>query len=119
MLQGLTPMLRTTDLKGSVAFYTGVLGFECKALEPAWHWAALQRDGVEIMLSGLNAHEGDATARFTGSLYLRCDDVEAWWARLKDAVRVCYGLETFPYGMREFAIYDNNGYLLQFGQPVA
>ena len=26
--------------------------------------------------------------------------------------------ETFAYGMREFAIYDNNGYLLQFGTPV-
>ena len=22
------------------------------------------------------------------------------------------------YGMREFAIYDNNGYVLQFGQPL-
>ncbi|MFN5228579.1 MAG: hypothetical protein ACK5Q3_18600 [Planctomycetota bacterium] len=27
-------------------------------------------------------------------------------------------LEDFDYGMREFAIYDNNGYLLQFGQSL-
>jgi hypothetical protein len=32
---------------------------------------------------------------------------------------VCYGIEDFFYGMREFAIYDNNGYLLQFGQPIS
>ena len=38
-----------------------------------------------------------------------------WW-KLKDKARVCYGIEIFEYGMREFAIYDNNGYLLQFGQ---
>jgi len=38
--------------------------------------------------------------------------------RLKDKVRVCYPLENFEYGMREFAIYDNNGYLLQFGQET-
>jgi len=38
---------------------------------------------------------------------------------LKDKVEVCYGIENFHYGMREFAIYDNNGYLLQFGQDVA
>jgi hypothetical protein len=28
-------------------------------------------------------------------------------------------IETIDYGMREFAIHDNNGYVLQFGQPVA
>ena len=26
-------------------------------------------------------------------------------------------MEEFHYGMREFAIYDNNGYMLQFGTP--
>ena len=31
----------------------------------------------------------------------------------------CYPIEDFHYGMREFAIFDNNGYLLQFGQPLA
>jgi hypothetical protein len=33
--------------------------------------------------------------------------------------RVAYPLEDFHYGMREFAIYDNNGYMLQFGQPAS
>jgi hypothetical protein len=37
---------------------------------------------------------------------------------LKDHARVCYPIEDFHYGMREFAIFDNNGYLLQFGQPL-
>ena len=26
--------------------------------------------------------------------------------------------EDFEHGMREFAIYDNNGYMLQFGQEI-
>ncbi|NHQ72651.1 bleomycin resistance family protein, partial [Elizabethkingia miricola] len=30
----------------------------------------------------------------------------------------CYNIEDFPWQMREFAIYDNNGYILQFGQDV-
>lgn len=34
------------------------------------------------------------------------------------ARRVCYAIENFGYGMREFGVYDNNGYLLQFGQPL-
>ena len=43
---------------------------------------------------------------------------EQIWERLKDKTNVCYPIETFEYGMREFAIYDNNGYLLQFGQEI-
>ena len=37
---------------------------------------------------------------------------------LKDKARVCHDIENFQCGMREFAIYDNNGYLLQFGKPI-
>jgi hypothetical protein len=33
-------------------------------------------------------------------------------------VTIVYPLEDFPYGMREFAIRDNNGYILQFGQEI-
>jgi len=40
------------------------------------------------------------------------------WNSLKDVVKVCYPMEDFFYGMREFAIYDNNGYMLQFGSPL-
>jgi hypothetical protein len=30
-----------------------------------------------------------------------------------------YTIENFEYGMREFAIYDNNGYMLQFGHHAS
>jgi len=36
--------------------------------------------------------------------------------KLKGKARVCSGIEKFESGMREFAVYDNNGYLPQFGQ---
>jgi uncharacterized glyoxalase superfamily protein PhnB len=55
---------------------------------------------------------------FTGSFYFNVDDVAALWADLKDIVKIAYPLEAFHYGMREFAIYDNNGYMLQFGAPL-
>lgn len=121
-LHALAPMLRTPDVPGSVAFYRDVLGFQCDA-DGSDGWASLRRDGVEIMLATPNAHEDSGPPAVTGSpspvsLYLRTDDVDGWWRRLKDAARVCYPLEAFWYGMREFAVYDNNGYLLHFGQPV-
>lgn len=118
-LEALTPMLRTWDLPGSVAFYTEVLGFQCESLSDDWGWASLRRDDVKIMLAGPNQHKGDVAPRFTGSLYFRTDHVDAVWQLLKDNTRVCYAIESFGYGMREFAIYDNNGYVLQFGQPIA
>ncbi len=70
------------------------------------------------MLAGPDLHARDTAPAFTGSLYLKIDDVDALWERLKDRVRICYPIESFDYGMREFAIYDNNGYVLQFGQPL-
>jgi uncharacterized glyoxalase superfamily protein PhnB len=117
--EAITPMLGTKDLQGSVELYTQLLGFECGALSEDSGWASLSRDGVEIMLALPNAHEPFEKPAFTGSLYIRCDDVDAIWEQVKDRAKVCYPIEDFDYGMREFAIYDNNGYLLQFGQEVA
>lgn len=117
-LQELTPMLWTKDLKGSVEFYTTFLGFECKALSEEWGWASVIRDEVNLMFALPNEHEPFDKPAFTGSLYLKCDDVDALWQQLKDKAKICYPIESFAYGMREFAIYDNNGYLLQFGQEI-
>jgi uncharacterized glyoxalase superfamily protein PhnB len=52
----------------------------------------------------------------TGSLYFKSEAVDEIWQCLKDKAQVEYPLENFEYGMREFAIRDCNGYLLQFGQ---
>jgi len=111
-------MLRTWDLPATIEFYTRALGFTCESHEPDWGWARFVYENVSLMFSGPNEHEGHVAPSFTGSLYFRVRNVDSLWFRLKDQARVCYPIETFPYGMREFAIYDNNGYLLQFGEPV-
>lgn len=117
-LHSLTPMLRTWDFPGTLAFYTDTLGFACVSSGVDPGWATLSRDGIEIMISAPNAHLDEHAAAFTGSFYFRTDDVDGWWAALQDKARVCYPVEDFDYGMREFAVYDNNDYLLQFGQPL-
>ena len=117
-LQELTPLLRTADLKGSIEFYTTVLGFECDGSSEEYGWASVRRDNVAIMFALPNEHEPFTGPAFTGSFYINPDDVDALWERVKDKARVCYPIEDFDYGMREFAIYDNNGYLLQFGHET-
>lgn len=81
-------------------------------------WASLAKDDVEIMLAYPNEHIPYSGPEFTGSFYINTDDVNALWEQLKDKCRLCYPINDFEYGMREFAVYDNNGYLLQFGQPL-
>ena len=119
MITELRPMLWTGDLKGSVDFYVEKLGFTCNAFSDEWGWASLSLDDAGIMFSRPNRHIAYDKIGCTGSFYFSTDDVDGLWQQLKDKAEVCYGIENFHYGMREFAIYDNNGYLLQFGQDVA
>jgi uncharacterized glyoxalase superfamily protein PhnB len=115
-LHSLVPMLWTNDLDQTVEFYRQMLGFECVNRMEAW--ALLKKDTIELMLSLPNAHEAFDKIQFTGSFYFRPDDVSQLWQQLKNKATVVYPLEDFEYGMREFAIRDNNGYILQFGQEI-
>lgn len=115
-LKGLVPMLWTQDLESSILFYRDVLGFACVGRMEGW--ASLRKDDVELMLSLPNAHETFDKIQFTGSFYFHPENVEEVWERVKDKARVVYPPEDFEYGMREFAIRDNNGYILQFGQEI-
>jgi uncharacterized glyoxalase superfamily protein PhnB len=117
-LTGLTPTLYTRDIRGSVDFYVNTLGFERDGADGSGGVAFVRRDGVEIMFAWPNTHMPFDGPLLTGTLYIRCDDVDAIWERVKDTARVCYPVEDFDYGMREFAIFDNNGYVLQFGQEI-
>ena len=116
--QTLRPMLRTKELHGTVQFWTDRLGFACDGLSEKDGWASLSRDGVGLMIATPNAHVPFDTPGFTGSFYFTVDDVAGLWADLKDRVKIAYPMEEFHYGVREFAIYDNNGYMLQFGTPT-
>jgi uncharacterized glyoxalase superfamily protein PhnB len=110
------PMLTVSALEPAIEFYRDVLGFEC--VSSAGGWACMGLDGIEIMLALPNQHVPFTRPVMTGSLYFKTDDVDAIWIRLKDQRKVEYPLENFDYGMREFAIRDNSGYLLQFGQEL-
>lgn len=111
-------MLYTQELEATLQFYTQTLGFACTRYQPEAGWAMLGLDETEIMFCLPNAHIPFEKPYFTGSFYFEVSGVDQWWAKLKDKARACYEIENFDYGMREFAVYDNNGYLLQFGEPI-
>jgi uncharacterized glyoxalase superfamily protein PhnB len=116
-LKGPVPVLYVTDMEQSICFYSDVLGFHCASRLAGW--ACLERDRAEIMLSLPNEHLPFEKPLFTGSFYFHVEEVDALWERLRDKVTVVYPIEHLDYGMREFAIRDVNGYILQFGQEIA
>ncbi|TBX70209.1 bleomycin resistance family protein [Flavobacterium silvisoli] len=114
----ITPIIWTEQLQETIDFYCNVLGFRCGECSDEWQWAALFNDECELMIAKPNEHTPFEKPAFTGSFYIKVDDVETLWNQLRHDVNVVYELETFDWGMREFAIYDNNGYMLQFGQDI-
>ena len=81
-------------------------------------FARVQLHGADFMFALPNAHIPFHHPNFTGSFYINTNNAHVCWEKLKDTCKVCYEIETFDYGMREFGVYDINGYLLQFGQPA-
>ncbi len=102
----LTPMLWTENLEETIQFYTNSLGFICGEKNLDWGWAAINK---HVDYNGIN---------FTGSFYFNISDVETLWNKVKDSCKIVYPIENFDWDMREFAIYDNNGYILQFGENL-
>jgi len=117
-LQKLRPMLSTNQLKETIDFYTTKLGFILLHGGDEFGWVAIYRDNVEIMFTKPNEHIPFDKPTCTGSFYINVDNVDQIWAELKGVTKIVYDIEEFEYGMREFAIYDNNNYIIQFGQNI-
>ncbi|MCB9235581.1 MAG: VOC family protein [Bacteroidia bacterium] len=114
----LTPMIWTDQLQETIDFYVDVLGFTLGDRNDKWGWAGLYLGEIDLMVARPNEHTPFEKPHFTGSFYFYIEDAESLWQELKVKAKVAYEIETFDWGMREFGLYDNNGYLLQFGQDM-
>jgi uncharacterized glyoxalase superfamily protein PhnB len=125
--ESLTPNLVVADIDRSLAFYRDVLGFALLRTvpdDPPLAFAWMTRDGVNIFLNSLEAVRAESPALVerplggTLTLYLVLDGIEALYARAQAAASLMMPLKTQPYGMREFAIADPDGYVLTFAERV-
>lgn len=115
----LTPMLWTNELTQTIAFYKDLLGFELDEYSEEWGWCHMHKDQVNIMFAKPNEHMNfSGQPFFTGSFYLYTEDIDTVWETLKNKTTISYPIGNFPHNMREFAILDNNGYMLQFGREL-
>lgn len=117
MLKSLTPMLEVQNMDETISFYEQKLDFKCAGKQGS-EWARLEKDRVAIMLTERYSQKVQSEPTLTGSIYIETDQVDELWEKLKSEVKISYPIETFDYGMREFAFFDCNGYLIQLGQGV-
>lgn len=111
-------MMETSDLSATIRFYENIMGFTLDNYSEEMGWAHLSLGEVSLMFTRHNEQRGFTSPVMSGSFYIITPDVEYWWNKLREVAQVAYPLEKFDYGMLEFAIYDNNGYLLQFAQSL-
>lgn len=120
-LQALSPILWTKDLQETIAFYETVLGFKSRSNFP--NFAALCRDNAEIMFviptGEPNDHDFFPKPHLTGSIYIFTRDVDELWESVKDKATIKSPVCDREYLMRDFAITDNNGYEIVFGEDIS
>lgn len=105
-------LLRCNVLEESRRFYRDVLCFHVEDLNE--ESISARCGDAEIMLTTLDLWQ--APAQMSGTLYIGVDDVDAYFAHLKDRLEMVWPLQDMPYGTREFAVRDCNGYILAFVQ---
>lgn len=118
----LTPVLMVKDVNESIDFYKRMFGFIPTIVVPdenAPVFAAIEKDGVEIMLQERESMEGEYPL-FKGkkiggtvTLYLDLGEVRAIYDTCKkQKAEIIVDIHTTFYGANEFAIVDNNGFVV-------
>ena len=113
------PQLRTTDLAESIRFYTTTLGLTLE-FQYQDFYAGIRAGSQLIHLKLVDAKDPsidfvDAGEHF--HLYLETDDVVAAADALKTrGVRLVKDVHETAWGTKEFAIHDDQGHTLYFGE---
>jgi uncharacterized glyoxalase superfamily protein PhnB len=110
------PVLSVDDLAAALDEYERVFGFET-----SWTWgeppelASVCRDRVELNL----AQRGRIGPKGTSQVYLQLTGVDRIWNEVRGAgATVTTELGDRVYGMRDFAVRDASGNVIDFGEPT-
>jgi predicted N-acetyltransferase YhbS/uncharacterized glyoxalase superfamily protein PhnB len=117
-LKSSEPIFAVADVLDTVRFYREVLGFEGQ-----WLWgdpptfAGLRWGKVSVML----CRQPELAGEIEGHMhFFDCEDVDALYERHKtNGAPIISEIENKPWGRREYAVRDVNGYHLRFAGPIA
>jgi catechol 2,3-dioxygenase-like lactoylglutathione lyase family enzyme len=113
------PILPSRSPAATLRFYAR-LGFTGE-LRANGTYAILTRGDLEVHVA---EHRTLVPAESYGQCYLRVEDVDAVHRAMRSAALPVAGIPRMdlvtdkPWGMREFAVVDEDGNLLRIGQPL-
>lgn len=132
----LTPNFEVKNIRETVEFYQSVLGFSLTMAVPEtqdgieqtltdgkeYVYALVSKDNVEMMFQRTDSFKEDVSLAKDLSLgasvsfYMEIDGIDNFYNQIKGENIKPTELKTAWYGMREFYIIDNNGYILGFAE---
>jgi catechol 2,3-dioxygenase-like lactoylglutathione lyase family enzyme len=118
-ISGVIPQLRTTDLAGSIAFYTTKIGFTLE-FQYEDFYAGLRTGEHSVHLKLVD--EPDPSIDFVAQgehfhLYIQTEDAAAAADALKrNGVDLVKDVHKTDWGTIEFTIRDDQGHTLYFGE---
>jgi uncharacterized glyoxalase superfamily protein PhnB len=126
MFKNMTTNLMVESVDESVAFYQGILGFSLTASVPnnsgSLQFAILAKDSFALMLQEKNNLMEEYPILSADkmqpsvTLYITVDNFENLYQELKHKHEILCEIHDTFYGAKEFAIADNNGYVLTFAE---
>lgn len=114
------PQLPAISMERTAVFYQR-LGFDFQVVSPAGDYAIADRGSLEVHFF---LYESLVPSESSFGCYFRVGDVAALYAAFSAAGLPDNGipritpLETKPWGMREFAVIDENGSQIRIGQVL-
>ncbi|KAA6344400.1 hypothetical protein EZS27_007953 [termite gut metagenome] len=119
--QSLSPNIGVKSVNETVKFYTEVLGFQLLMSVPEtgeFAWAMVGSGNAVIMFQetgNLQEEYPQLKGKFQNAsitFYVKLKGMNALYEKLKDADYLVKELHKTFYGADEFAVYDNNGFIL-------
>jgi predicted enzyme related to lactoylglutathione lyase len=117
-IHGLAAVFKVSDVVATGEYYRDKLGFTVNFTwgDPPQYVTTSRGDAAIHFAKGEapTGHNGEAS-----EAYIFVSGIDALYEEIAGrGVKVLMGLETWPYGMREFAVEDLNGYRLCFGEGI-
>ena len=118
-ISGVISQLRTTDLAGSIRFYTTLVGLTLE-FQYEDFYAGIRAGSQVFHLKRVD--DKDPSIEFVDRgghfhLYLQTDDAEGAARAVKGhGVRLVKDVHETPWGTREFTIKDDQGHTVYFGE---
>lgn len=123
--QSLTPNMGVKSVNETVKFYTEVLGFKLIVSVPEsgeFVFAIIGAGNVTLMFQELGSLKeeypelNDVPNRGVFTFYVKMKNKNDLYEKVKNTNHLVKAMNVTPYGAEEFAIRDNNGFILTIAE---